>query len=55
MVLRSIEKPKVNLEEINVKNIDAVVRGAGHFLGDVETYNRMRSDYLYPKVVIEIR
>ena len=29
---------------------DAVVRGAGHFLGDVETYNRMRSDYLYPKV-----
>ena len=50
VVLRSIETPKVNAEEINVKNIDEVVRGAGHFLGDAETYNRMRSDYLYPKI-----
>ena len=33
-----------------MKNIDEVVRGAGHFLGDAETYNRMRSDYLYPKI-----
>ena len=50
VVLRSIHKPEFDRKAVCLDIIDRVVRSEGHFLGDPETYNRMRSDYLYPQI-----
>ena len=50
VVLRSIHKPEFDRKAVCLDIIDRVVRSEGHFLGDPETYSRMRSDYLYPQI-----
>lgn len=50
VILRSIDQTLVTNETIDTVAIDCAARGEGHFLGDSETYNRMRSDYLYPQI-----
>lgn len=49
-VLRSLSPVVVDEETLALASIKAVVEGEGHFLGQPETYARMRSDFLYPKL-----
>lgn len=49
-VLRTLAPFDVNDETLMIAAIDAVARGEGHFLGRAETYERMRSDFLYPDI-----
>ena len=48
IIRRSGAKVKVNKATLALDSIKDVVSGDGHFLGQPETYERMRSDYLYP-------
>ncbi len=50
IIRRSCSRLEINKETLAVDNIKQVVNGEGHFLGQPETYNRMRSDYLYPSI-----
>ena len=47
-VLRSAAPIDMIEDALSVAAIGAVVRGEGHFLGRTETYQRMKSDFLYP-------
>ncbi len=47
---RSASKVEVSQESLAVENIQKVVSQEGHFLGQVETYARMKSDFLYPEI-----
>ena len=49
-ILRSNVSPEVNQTTLAVEQIKNVVFGEGHFLGQAETYARMRSDFLYPQI-----
>jgi trimethylamine--corrinoid protein Co-methyltransferase len=49
-VLRALQPVEFGEEALAVSSIDRVVRHEGHFLGETETYARMRSDFLYPDV-----
>ena len=50
IIRRSGAKVEVNKTTLALDSIKDVVNGDGHFLGQPETYERMRSDYLYPIV-----
>jgi trimethylamine--corrinoid protein Co-methyltransferase len=50
IIRRSGAKIEVNETTLALDSIKDVVNGDGHFLGQPETYERMRSDYLYPIV-----
>ena len=50
IIRRSCGKLEINKNTLGLKSIKKVVDGEGHFLGQPETYDRMRSDYLYPTV-----
>lgn len=49
-ILRSLGPLPVNEATLAVDMIDEIVRGEGHFLGHPETYKRMQSDFLYPRL-----
>ena len=42
--------PQVDMETLAFDAINEVATGEGHFLARPETYERMRSDFLYPKL-----
>ncbi|MCR9127156.1 MAG: trimethylamine methyltransferase family protein [Rhodobacteraceae bacterium] len=47
-ILSAAMQIEVSAETLAVDSIDSTVRGNGHFLGNPETYARMRSDFVYP-------
>ena len=49
-ILQSTAKVDVSAETVSPAAIAMVATGAGHFLGEAETYARMHSDFLYPKL-----
>ncbi|MGI9464529.1 MAG: trimethylamine methyltransferase family protein, partial [Aestuariivirgaceae bacterium] len=49
-ILRSASDAEVSEATLAVGTIDEVVRTEGHFLGQAETYDRMKSDFLYPNI-----
>jgi trimethylamine--corrinoid protein Co-methyltransferase len=49
-LLRANAVPEITLETLALDTIRSVVTGEGHFLGQPETYARMRSDFLYPEI-----
>jgi len=49
-ILRALAPVEVDAETLSVAAIGETVRGAGHFLGEAETYRRMQSDFLYPRI-----
>ena len=50
VIRRSCGKLEINKTTLGLDSIKNVVNGDGHFLGQPETYDRMRSDYLYPNI-----
>jgi len=49
-ILRTVRGVEATLENIAEAVINDVCRGAGHYLGEMNTFNRMKSDYFYPSV-----
>ena len=49
-VLRAHTPVKISQDTLALDTIQAVVEGEGHFLGQPETYARMRSDFVYPDI-----
>ena len=49
-ILSSLTAIEVNDSTLALSDITEVVHGAGHFLGQPETLNRMHSDFLYPQI-----
>ena len=49
-ILRAVSPIEVSPATLSVDDIRAVVSGPGHFLGESQTYARMNSDFLYPKI-----
>ncbi len=49
-VLRSVHGVEVNRETMAANAIRDVVTSEGHYLGHVQTLERMESDYVYPQV-----
>lgn len=49
-LLRANVKPNVSKKTLAIESISEVVHGEGHFLGQKETYARMKSDFLYPEI-----
>ncbi|WP_170561616.1 trimethylamine methyltransferase family protein [Ruegeria atlantica] len=47
-ILRSIRGIEVSLETLNLDAVERVVTQDGHYLGEIETLKRMKSDYHYP-------
>jgi len=49
-ILRTVPAVDVSPQTLSADDIAAVATGAGHFLGETQTYARMNSDFLYPKI-----
>jgi trimethylamine--corrinoid protein Co-methyltransferase len=49
-LLRANVTPIVSEETLALASILEVIQGEGHFLGQAETYARMKSDFLYPEI-----
>ncbi|WP_282610904.1 trimethylamine methyltransferase family protein [Pelagibius sp. Alg239-R121] len=49
-ILRAISAIEVNAETLSAEVIDEVVKGDGHYLGNIQTLERMETDFLYPQV-----
>ena len=49
-VLRAHAPVTISQETLALDAIQTVVEGEGHFLGQPETYARMRSDFVYPDI-----
>lgn len=49
-VMKSAVSVDVNSETLSIENIEKVVNSEGHFLGEAETYARMKTDFLYPQI-----
>lgn len=49
-ILRSIRGVEATPENIAADVIATVCRGAGHYLGETHTFERMKSDYYYPDI-----
>ncbi len=47
-ILRTLRGVEVTPENIVADVINDVCRGAGHYLGEMNTYSHMKSDYFYP-------
>ena len=47
-ILKAAQPIEVSSETLSVTRISDAVRGDGHFLGQSETYQRMKSDFVYP-------
>ncbi|WP_170407150.1 trimethylamine methyltransferase family protein [Ruegeria arenilitoris] len=49
-ILRTIRGIEATPENIAADVIADVCRGEGHYLGDMHTFRRMKSDYFYPEI-----
>lgn len=49
-ILSSLSEIEVSETTLAMSDIEEVVHGAGHFLGQSETLNRMQSDFRYPEI-----
>ena len=49
-ILRATNPVEVSPQTLSAPAIGAVVRDAGHFLGEADTFARMHSDFLYPEI-----
>lgn len=49
-ILRSLAPIEVSEATVSPAMISEVVRGEGHYLGHPDTYRRMSSDFLYPRI-----
>ncbi|MEP1208133.1 MAG: trimethylamine methyltransferase family protein [Rhizobiaceae bacterium] len=49
-ILRSVRGVEASAENIAADVIAGVCRGAGHYLGEVHTFERMKCDYFYPHI-----
>jgi trimethylamine--corrinoid protein Co-methyltransferase len=49
-LMRANVPPEITEETLNLNMIKSVLEGDGHFLGHAETYQRMKSDFLYPDI-----
>lgn len=49
-ILRSVRGVEATAENIAAEVIADVCRGAGHYLGELHTFNRMKCDYFYPHI-----
>lgn len=49
-VLRGVRGIEVSEETLALDVIESVVTGEGHYLGEQQTLQRMKSDYLYPQI-----
>lgn len=49
-ILRSLSPIEVSDETLNTQQIQQAVQGEGHFLGHQQTFDRMQTDFLYPKI-----
>ena len=49
-ILRSVRGVEVSADTIAKDVIQEVCRGEGHYLGHTHTYQRMKSDYVYPQI-----
>ena len=49
-ILRTVRGVEASPENIAADVIANVCRGPGHYLGEVHTFDRMKSDYFYPHV-----
>ena len=49
-ILKSALPIEVSDATLSVDRIAEAVRGDGHFLGQAETYQRMKSDFVYPNL-----
>lgn len=47
-ILRSVRGVDVDPAGVDLEEIERVVTGAGHYLGEAKTLSLMRSEYLYP-------
>lgn len=47
-ILRTVRGVEATPENIAAEVIAQVCRGEGHYLGEMHTFNRMKSDYFYP-------
>jgi trimethylamine--corrinoid protein Co-methyltransferase len=47
-ILKAAQPIEVSSDTLSVTRISDAVRGDGHFLGQSETYQRMKSDFVYP-------
>lgn len=47
-ILRTVRGVEATPENLAADVIAAVCRGAGHYLGEMNTYSRMKTDYFYP-------
>lgn len=49
-ILRTIRGVEATSENIASEVIADVCKGVGHYLGELHTFNRMKSDYFYPHI-----
>ena len=49
-ILKAAQPIEVSSDTLSVTRISDAVRGDGHFLGQSETYQRMKSDFVYPNL-----
>ena len=49
-ILRSVRGVEATAENIAAEVIADVCRGAGHYLGELHTFERMKCDYFYPHI-----
>ena len=49
-IARSLADIPVNVDTLSLELIESTVNNEGHFLGAKDTFSRMKSDFLYPKV-----
>jgi trimethylamine--corrinoid protein Co-methyltransferase len=49
-IARSLANIPVNVETLSLDLIESTVNNDGHFLGATDTFSRMKSDFLYPKI-----
>ncbi|MDJ0686790.1 MAG: trimethylamine methyltransferase family protein [Alphaproteobacteria bacterium] len=49
-ILRAVRGVEVSDATLNLDEIERVVTGAGHYLGESETLARMKTDYVYPSL-----
>ena len=50
VILRTLAPVETGPDALSVEAIAQAVRGEGHFLGEADTYRRMKTDFLYPDI-----
>jgi len=49
-IMSSLRDVEFTEETLSAQAIDQVARGEGHFLGEADTYARMKTDFVYPEI-----